>query len=83
MKYLIDTDLIFLTFSSPKFTNEMKVNSSTNPFCMIFGHNYFVQNKQDHDPTILCTSCKKEFILNATGEIFDPAQNQLDSLFSS
>ncbi|GAA4280532.1 hypothetical protein [Gaetbulibacter aestuarii] len=60
----------------------MKANNTTNPFCMIFGHNYFVEDKQGDASKLRCKCCKNEFSLDSNGNLFDNAKNQLDPLFS-
>lgn len=57
-------------------------NNATNPFCMIFGHNYFVEDQHDNASKLRCKSCKKEFSLDENGNLYDVARNQLDSSFS-
>ena len=61
----------------------MNKNNANNPFCMIFGHNYFVEEKEDASPKLRCKSCKKEFTIDANGNPVDAAENKVDPLFSS
>lgn len=58
-------------------------NNATNPFCMLFGHNYFVHEKNDHSSKLRCKSCKSEFILNENGKLLDVGKTYLDSYFFS
>lgn len=60
----------------------MAKTNATNPFCMLFGHNYFVEDKQDKASKLRCKCCKKEFSLDENGNLLDVAKNQLDPLFS-
>ncbi|MFH4966752.1 hypothetical protein V8G61_00995 [Gaetbulibacter sp. M240] len=61
----------------------MNRRNANNPFCMIFGHNYFVEDQQSHSSKLRCKCCRKEFTLDDKGNLMDVAQNQLDSLFFS
>ena len=76
------TQFVFY-FRSPLNLLFMKKNNANNPFCMLFGHNYFVENKNENSSTLRCKSCKKEFVLDAHGNLIDATENHTDPLFTS
>ena len=50
----------------------MNSNLPKNPFCLTFGHNYFLIEKPTQgQPEVICKCCKQQFKLSVSGNIIE------------
>ncbi|MEP5338944.1 MAG: hypothetical protein ABJL44_19325 [Algibacter sp.] len=55
----------------------MKTKRPINPFCIAFGHNYFLKNDEaTHRSEIFCKCCSKQFRYSPNGNIVEASSKQ-------
>lgn len=61
----------------------MKTKNTLNPFCLAFGHNFFIKKEEDTNRTeVFCKSCKQQFRFSLNGKIIEIPIKQY-TLFST
>lgn len=55
----------------------------TNPFCLVFGHNYYLKkNPKTNKPIVFCKSCNKQFRYSINGNLIETIVNKYN-IFSN